>query len=194
VFTRISTVAGGAGSVDTHVTFAGLRSSSTPGKAIGPGRQQYPVFFIQDAIKFPDLVHAVKMEPTAVIRNRRPRTTPSGFYFAHPESMHTVMWIMSDRTLPRSLRMIEGFGVHSFRLINESGESTLSNSTGVPGSACNPPFGTRPSSLPGLTRIFIVATCSRPSKPPFPEWEFSVQLFTQKEADKFRLITWMRPS
>jgi hypothetical protein len=85
-----------------------------------------PVFFIQDAIKFPDLIHAVKMEPDRGFpQSATGHDTFWDFISLSPESMHMVMWIMSDRTLPRSQRMIEGFGVHSFRLIDHAGESTF---------------------------------------------------------------------
>jgi len=127
VFTRISTVAGGAGSVILLAMYVDLPSSFTPKKGnwdlVG---NNIPVFFIQDAIKFPDLIHAVKMEPDRGFpQSASAHDTFWDFISLTPETMHMVMWIMSDRTLPRSLRMIEGFGIHSFRLINESGKSTF---------------------------------------------------------------------
>ncbi|WP_201520414.1 catalase, partial [Klebsiella pneumoniae] len=85
-----------------------------------------PVFFIQDAMKFPDLVHAVKMEPDrAFPQAASAHDTFWDFISLMPESLHMIMWAMSDRTIPRSLRTIEGFGVHSFRLLNAAGESTF---------------------------------------------------------------------
>ena len=85
-----------------------------------------PVFFIQDAIKFPDLIHAVKMEPDRGFpQAASAHDTFWDFISLTPEAMHMVMWIMSDRTLARSLRMIEGFGVHSFRLIDAQGNPTF---------------------------------------------------------------------
>ena len=103
------------------------------------------MFFIQDAIKFPDLVHAVKMEadrgyPQAASAH----DTFWDFIGLMPESTHMIMWAMSDRTIPRSLRMIEGFGVHTFRLLNDKDEADLRQ---VPLAAeardCSRPAGTR---------------------------------------------------
>jgi catalase len=115
VFTRISTVAGGSGSADTPRDVRGfaVKFYTKEGNWDLVGNN-IPVFFIQDAIKFPDLIHAVKMEPD---RGFPQAATAHDTFWDYisltPESMHMVMWIMSDRTLPRSLRMIEGFGIHS---------------------------------------------------------------------------------
>lgn len=124
VFVRFSTVAGGAGSVDTPRDVRGfavkLYTDSGNWDLVG---NNIPVFFIQDAIKFPDLVHSVKMEadrgyPQAASAH----DTFWDFISLMPESMHMIMWAMSDRTIPRSLRMMEGFGVHTFRFVNAKGE------------------------------------------------------------------------
>lgn len=120
-------VAGGAGSVDTPRDVRGfaVKFYTKEGNWDLVGNN-IPVFFIQDGIKFPDLIHAVKMEPDRGFpQSATGHDTFWDFISLTPESMHMVMWIMSDRTLPRSLRMIEGFGVHSFRLINDAGESTF---------------------------------------------------------------------
>ena len=110
-----------------RATFADSRSSSTRKEGnwdlVG---NNIPVFFIQDAIKFPDLIHAVKMEPDRGFpQSATAHDTFWDFISLTPESMHMVMWIMSDRTLPRSLRMIEGFGIHTFRLVDAEGDSTF---------------------------------------------------------------------
>ncbi|EQB01129.1 catalase [Sphingobium baderi] len=124
VFVRFSTVAGGAGSIDTPRDVRGfavkLYTDTGNWDLVG---NNIPVFFIQDAIKFPDLVHSVKMEadrgyPQAASAH----DTFWDFIGLMPESMHMIMWAMSDRAIPRSLRMIEGFGVHTFRLVNAKGE------------------------------------------------------------------------
>ena len=124
VFVRFSTVAGGAGSVDTPRDVRGfavkLYTDSGNWDLVG---NNIPVFFIQDAMKFPDLVHSVKMEadrgyPQAASAH----DTFWDFIGLMPEAMHMIMWAMSDRTIPRSLRMIEGFGVHTFRFVNEKGD------------------------------------------------------------------------
>lgn len=124
VFVRFSTVAGGAGSIDTPRDVRGfavkLYTDSGNWDLVG---NNIPVFFIQDAMKFPDLVHSVKMEadrgyPQAASAH----DTFWDFIGLMPESMHMIMWAMSDRAIPRSFRMIEGFGVHTFRLVNAKGE------------------------------------------------------------------------
>ena len=85
-----------------------------------------PVFFIQDAIKFPDLVHSFHPEPdNAVPTGSTAHNSFWDFISLTPESMHMVMWVMSDRAIPRSYRMMDGFGVHTFRLVNDQGKSTF---------------------------------------------------------------------
>ncbi|BAV63330.1 catalase domain-containing protein [Sphingobium cloacae] len=124
VFVRFSTVAGGAGSIDTPRDVRGfavkLYTDTGNWDLVG---NNIPVFFIQDAMKFPDLVHSVKMEadrgyPQAASAH----DTFWDFIGLMPEAMHMIMWAMSDRAIPRSLRMMEGFGVHSFRFVNAKGE------------------------------------------------------------------------
>jgi catalase len=125
VFTRISTVAGFRGSTDLARDVRGfsVKFYTQEGNYDLVGNNM-PVFFIQDAMKFPDLIHAVKPEPN----NEMPQAASAhdtfwDFISLMPESMHMVMWIMSDRAIPRSLRMMEGFGVHTFRFINNKNES-----------------------------------------------------------------------
>src|SRR5882757_4619897 len=127
VFTRFSTVAGGAGSVDTPRDVRGfaVKFYTAEGNWDLVGNN-IPVFFIQDAIKFPDLIHAVKMESDrAFPQAASAHDTFWDFISLMPESTHMLMWAMSDRALPRSLRMMEGFGVHTFRLINEEGKAVF---------------------------------------------------------------------
>lgn len=126
-FVRFSTVAGGAGSVDTPRDVRGfaVKFYTEEGNWDLVGNN-IPVFFIQDAIKFPDLVHSVKMEadrgyPQAASAH----DTFWDFISLMPEATHMVMWAMSDRTIPRSLRTIEGFGVHTFRLVNAAGKTSF---------------------------------------------------------------------
>jgi len=188
VFTRISTVAGGAGSVDTPRDVRGfaVKFYTNDGNwdLIG---NNVPVFFIQDAIKFPDLIHAIKMEPDRGFpQSATAHDTFWDFISLSPESMHMVMWIMSDRTLPRSLRMIEGFGVHSFRLINGAGESTFVKFHWRPKLGLQSTVWDETVKISGADQDFhrrdmfeAIAAGN------FPEWEFAVQLFTQEDADKF---------
>ena len=127
LFTRFSTVAGGAGSVDTPRDVRGfaVKFYTTEGNWDLVGNN-IPVFFIQDAIKFPDLIHSVKMEADrAYPQAGSAHDTFWDWASLTPESTHMQMWAMSDRTLPRSLRMMEGFGVHTFQLVNAEGKSSF---------------------------------------------------------------------
>ena len=127
VFVRFSTVAGSRGSTDLARDVRGfaVKFYTEEGNFDLVGNNM-PVFFIQDAIKFPDLIHAVKPEPN----NEMPQAASAhdtfwDFISLMPESMHMVMWLMSDRAIPRSFRMMEGFGVHTFRLVDAKGKSRL---------------------------------------------------------------------
>jgi catalase len=127
VFVRFSTVAGSRGSTDLARDVRGfaVKFYTEEGNFDLVGNNM-PVFFIQDAMKFPDLVHAVKPEP----HNEIPQAASAhdtfwDFISNTPESAHMIMWLMSDRALPRSYRMMEGFGVHTFRLVNTEGRSSF---------------------------------------------------------------------
>jgi catalase len=124
VFVRFSTVAGGAGSVDTPRDVRGfaVKFYTEAGNWDLVGNN-IPVFFIQDALKFPDLIHSVKMEADrGYPQSASAHDTFWDFVSLMPETLHMIMWAMSDRAIPRSLRMMEGFGVHSFRFVNAAGE------------------------------------------------------------------------
>ncbi len=188
VFTRISTVAGGAGSVDTPRDVRGfavkLYTKEGNWDLVG---NNIPVFFIQDAIKFPDLVHAVKMEPDRGFpQSATAHDTFWDFISLTPESMHMIMWIMSDRTLARSLRMIEGFGVHSFRLVNADSESTFVKFHWRPRLGLQSTLWDEAVKIAGADPDFhrrdlfdAIGTGG------FPEWDLAVQLFTEEQADAF---------
>jgi catalase len=188
VFTRLSTVAGGAGSVDTPRDVRGfaVKFYTKEGNWDLVGND-IPVFFIQDAIKFPDLIHAVKMEPDRGFpQSATAHDTFWDFISLTPESMHMVMWIMSDRTLPRSLRMIEGFGIHSFRLINATGESTFVKFHWRPKLGLQSTIWDETVKISGADPDFHRRDMFHAiAAGDFPEWEFAVQLFTQEEADAF---------
>jgi catalase len=124
VFVRFSTVAGNKGSMDLARDVRGfaVKFYTKEGNWDLVGNN-IPVFFIQDAIKFPDLIHAAKAEPDRGFPQAQ--TVHDNFWdfvSLMPESTHMLMWIMSDRAIPRSFRFMEGFGVHTFKLINESGD------------------------------------------------------------------------
>ncbi|MGZ8984578.1 MAG: catalase [Methylotenera sp.] len=188
LFTRISTVAGGSGSVDTPRDVRGfaIKFYTKEGNWDLVGNN-IPVFFIQDAMKFPDLIHAVKMEPDrAFPQSATAHDTFWDFISLTPESMHMVMWIMSDRTIPRSLRMIEGFGVHSFRLINENDDSTFVKFHWRPKLGLQSTIWDEAVKISGADQDFMRRDMFEAIEAGnFPEWEFAVQLFTQDEADKF---------
>jgi catalase len=188
VFTRFSTVAGGAGSVDTPRDVRGFAVKFYTREGNWDlVSNNIPVFFIQDAIKFPDLVHAVKMEPDRGFpQSATAHDTFWDFISLMPESMHMVMWIMSDRTIPRSLRMIEGFGIHSFRLVNEAGDSTFVKFHWRPKLGLQSTIWDEAVKIAGADPDFHRRDMFEAiEKGDFPEWEFAVQLFTQEQAEKF---------
>ncbi len=188
LFMRISTVAGGAGSVDTPRDVRGfaIKFYTQEGNWDLVGNN-IPVFFIQDAIKFPDLIHAVKMEPDRGFpQSATAHDTFWDFISLTPESMHMVMWIMSDRTLPRSLRMIEGFGVHSFRLLDAAGKSTFVKFHFRPKLGLQSTIWDEAVKLAGADPDFQRRDLFEAiSSGNFPEWELGVQLFTEEQAAKF---------
>jgi catalase len=188
VFVRFSTVAGGAGSGDTPRDVRGfaVKFYTQDGNFDLVGNN-IPVFFIQDAMKFPDLVHAVKMEPDrGYPQAASAHDTFWDFVSLMPESMHMLMWAMSDRTLPRSFRMMEGFGVHTFRLVTAAGKSTFVKFHWRPklGAASLiwdesvKLYGADPDSQRRDLHDAIASGA-------FPEFEFSIQAFDEKTAAKF---------
>jgi catalase len=182
VFTRFSTVAGGAGSVDTPRDVRGfaVKFYTKEGNWDLVGNN-IPVFFIQDAIKFPDLVHSVKMEadrgyPQAASAH----DTFWDFIGLMPESTHMIMWAMSDRTIPRSLRMIEGFGVHTFRMVNAQGKGTFVKfhwrpKLGVQ-STCWDEAVKIAGADPDFHRRDLFEAIAAGA---FPEWELGIQVFDE---------------
>jgi catalase len=188
VFTRFSTVAGGAGSIDTPRDVRGfavkLYTKEGNWDLVG---NNIPVFFIQDAIKFPDLIHAVKMEPDRGFpQAATAHDTFWDFISLTPESMHMIMWAMSDRTIPRSLRMIEGFGIHSFRLLDANGKSTFVKFHWRPKLGLQSTVWDEAVKLAGADpdfhrRDFFNALQAGD----FPEWELAVQLFDEVQAATF---------
>ncbi|MGV0627743.1 catalase [Mycolicibacter minnesotensis] len=127
VFVRFSTVAGSRGSADTVRDVRGFATKfyTEQGNYDLVGNN-FPVFFIQDGIKFPDFVHAVKPQPDNEIpQAQSAHDTLWDFVSLQPETLHAIMWLMSDRALPRSYRMMQGFGVHTFRLVDANGSGTF---------------------------------------------------------------------
>ena len=188
VFCRFSTVAGGAGSVDTPRDVRGfaVKFYTQEGNFDLVGNN-LPVFAIQDAMKFPDFIHAVKMEPDRGFpQAASAHDTFWDFVSLSPETLHMVLWAMSDRGIPRSLRMIEGFGIHSFRLVNAKGESTFVRFHWRPKLGLQSLVWDEAVKLQGADNDFHRRDLFEAiDSGAFPEWEFAVQLFTEEEADAF---------
>ncbi len=188
VFVRFSTVVGSRGSTDLARDVRGfaVKFYTQHGNFDLVGNN-IPVFFIQDAIKFPDLVHAIKPEP----HNEIPQAASAhdtfwDFISLFPESMHMIMWVMSDRAIPRSYRMMEGFGVHTFRLVNARGKARFVK------------FHWKP--LLGLHAVVWDEAQKISGKDPdfhrrdlwesiesgnYPEWELGVQIVEEKDEHSF---------
>jgi len=186
VFARLSTVAGGAGSVDTVRDVRGfaVKFYTRTGNWDLVGNN-VPVFFIQDAMKFPDLVHAVKMEadrgyPQAAAAH----DTFWDWASLMPESTHMLLWLMSDHTLPRSLRMIQGFGVHTFQFTNEKGDVTFVKFHWRPLLGVQSTLWDETLKLQSADNDFHrrdlweAINCGA-----YPEWELGMQIFDQRFAD-----------
>ncbi len=188
VFARFSTVAGNKGSPDLARDVRGfavkLYTKEGNWDLVG---NNIPVFFIQDAIKFPDLIHAAKSEPDRGFPQAQ--TAHDNFWdfiSLSPEAMHMVMWIMSDRTIPRSLRFMEGFGVHTFRLVNARGKSTFVKFHWKPKQGMQSVAWNEAVKINGADPDFHRRDLwNAIEMGDHPEWELGVQLFDEKFADKF---------
>ncbi len=188
VFARFSTVAGGAGSVDLPRDVRGFAVKFyTQEGTFDLVGNNIPVFFIQDAIKFPDLVHAVKMEPDrGYPQAATAHDTFWDFVSLMPESWHMILWAMSDRAIPRSLRMMEGFGVHTFRLVNAEGESTFVKFHWRPRIGSASVLWDEAVKISGADPDFHRRDLFQAiERGDFPEWELSIQAFDQATADSF---------
>ena len=188
VFVRFSTVAGERGSTDTARDVRGfaVRFYTDEGNFDLVGNN-IPVFFIQDAMKFPDLVHAVKPEPHhGMPQAASAHDTFWDFVSLMPESAHMLMWVMSDRGLPRSFRMMQGFGVHTFRLVNARGDSRfvkfhwtpVAGTHALDWDECVKISGADPDYHRRDLWESIEAGV-------FPEYELGLQVFTEEQADGF---------
>ncbi|SSC72909.1 unnamed protein product [Ciceribacter sp. T2.26MG-112.2] len=187
-FVRFSTVAGNKGSFDLARDVRGfaVKIYTKEGNWDLVGNN-IPVFFIQDAIKFPDLVHAAKQEPDRDFPQAQ--TAHDNFWdfiSLTPESMHMIMWTMSDRAIPRSFRFMEGFGVHTFRFVNAKDESTFVKfhwkpKLGLQSVAWNEAVKINGAD-PDFHRRDLWQSIQSGN---FPEWELQVQLFDQAFADSF---------
>ena len=188
IFVRFSTVAGERGSKDTARDVRGfaIKFYTDEGNWDMVGNN-IPVFFIQDAIKFPDLAHAVKPEP----HNQMPQAASAhdtfcDFVSLMPESTHMLMWQMSDRTLPRSYATMQGFGVHSFKLVNAAGESVFCKFHWSPKAGTHSLVWDEAVKISGADPDFHRRDLwERIEAGEFPEWDFGVQVFTEEQAETF---------
>jgi len=188
VFVRFSTVAGSRGSTDLARDVRGfsVRFYTDEGNYDLVGNNM-PVFFIQDAIKFPDLIHAVKPEP----HNEIPQAASAhdtfwDFISLMPESTHMIMWAMSDRAIPRSLRMMEGFGVHTFRLINEKGQSFFVKFHWKPMLGVHSVAWDEAQQISGKDPDFHRRDLWEAiDAGAFPEWELGVQIVPEADEHKY---------
>ncbi len=187
-FVRFSTVAGNKGSFDLARDVRGfavkLYTKEGNWDLVG---NNIPVFFIQDAIKFPDLVHAAKQEPDRGFPQAQ--TAHDNFWdfiSLTPESMHMVMWIMSDRTIPRSFRFMEGFGVHSFRMVNAERKSVFVKFHWKPKLGLQSVTWNEAVKINGADPDYHRRDLWNAIQAgDFPEWELGLQVFDDEFADKF---------
>jgi catalase len=188
VFVRFSTVAGSRGSADTARDVRGfaVKFYTDEGNYDLVGNNM-PVFFIQDAIKFPDLIHAAKPEADREIpQASTAHDTFWDFISLMPESTHMVMWIMSDRALPRSYAMMEGFGVHSFRLVNAQGSSRLVKFHWKPLKGVHGLAWDEAQKLAGKDPDFHRRDLADAiAAGDFPQWELGVQVVEEADANRF---------
>jgi catalase len=188
VFVRFSTVQGERGSIDTARDVRGFAvkfyTDEGTWDLVG---NNIPVFFIQDAMKFPDLVHALKPEPHhAMPQAASAHDTFWDFVSLMPESTHMLMWVMSDRAIPRSYRMMQGFGVHSFRFVNEAGESRFVKFHWNPIAGTHALIWDEAVKIAGADPDFHRRDLWEAIEAgAYPEYELGVQVFTEEEAEDF---------
>ena len=188
VFVRFSTVAGSRGSSDLARDVRGfaVKFYTEEGNYDLVGNN-IPVFFIQDAVKFPDLIHSVKPEPNNEIpQAASAHDTFWDFVSVTPECMHMIMWVMSDRAIPRSFRMMEGFGIHSFRLVNEKNESVFVKFHWKPVLGLHSVAWDEAQKISGKDPDFHRRDLWEAIESGnFPEWNFGVQIVKEKDEFKF---------
>jgi catalase len=188
VFVRFSTVAGSRGSADSVRDVRGfsVKFYTKDGNYDIVGNN-IPVFFIQDAIKFPDLIHAVKPEPD----NEMPQAStahPSFWDFISliPESMHMIMWILSDRTVPRNFRTMQGFGIHTFRWVNAEGKSRFIKYHWKPLAGVHSNVFDEAQKIAGKDPDFHRRDLAESiDKGNYPEYELGVQIIEEEDELKF---------
>src|SRR4051812_1804666 len=184
LFTRFSTVIGNRGSADTVRDVRGFAVKFYTDEGVFDlVGNNIPVFFICDGIKFPDLIHAAKPESDIEIpQAQTAHTTFWDFVSLIPESPHMLMWAMSDRAIPRSYRMMEGFGVHTFRLVNDAGETSLVKFHWKPVLGVHGLVWDEALTLSGVDPDFHRRDLYNAiGAGVFPEWELGVQVLTDTD-------------
>ncbi|MDS7929547.1 MULTISPECIES: catalase HPII [Acinetobacter] len=188
IFVRFSTVQGPRGSADTVRDIRGfaIKFYTQEGNFDLVGNNA-PVFFVQDGIKFPDFVHAVKPEPdTEMPTGASAHDTFWDFVSLVPESAHAVIWAMSDRAIPRNLRSIQGFGVHTFRLINAEGKAHFVKFHWTPKQGLSALVWDEAQKLAGKDPDFHRRDLYEAiEKGVYPEWELGVQIVAEEDEMKF---------
>ena len=188
IFVRISTVQGGRGSADVVRDVRGfsIKFYTEEGNYDLVGNN-IPVFFIQDAIKFPDFVHAVKPEdPNEIPTGQSAHDTFWDFVSLNTEAAHMTTWVMSDRAIPRNLRSVQGFGVHTFRLINAQNEAFLVKFHWTPKQGVAQVVWNEALKLNGMDPDFHRRDMWEAiENGNYPEWELGAQIFTEEEAQKW---------
>jgi len=188
VFVRFSTVVGSRGATDLARDVRGfaVKCYTEEGNYDLVGNN-IPVFFIQDAVKFPDLVHAIKPEPHHEMpQGASAHDTFWDFVSLMPESMHMIMWVMSDRAIPRSYRMMEGFGVHTFRFINEQGQAHFVKFHWKPVLGVHSVLWDEAQKISGLDPDFHRRDLWEAiDNGDYPEWELGVQIVEEKDEKAF---------
>jgi len=188
VFTRFSTVAGSRGSSDLARDVRGFSVKFYTEEGIYDlVGNNVPVFFIQDAIKFPDFIHAVKPEPhNEIPQAASAHDTFYDFISTNPESTHMLLWVMSDRALPRSLRMMEGFGVHTFRLVNAEGKARFVKFHWKPLLGTHSVAWEEAQQISGKDPDFHRRDLwNNIEGGNYPEWELGVQVVEEEDERKF---------
>jgi catalase len=191
VFTRFSTVLGSRGSADTVRDVRGFAVKFYTDEGVFDlVGNNIPVFFIRDGIKFPDLIHAGKPEPDREIpQAQTAHTTFWDFVSMIPESPHMLMWVMSDRAIPRSYRMMEGFGVHTFRLVNDAGETALVKFHWKPVLGVHGLVWDEALTLNGVDPDFHRRDLYNAiGAGAYPEWDLGVQVMPDSEDERFEGI------
>ncbi|WVQ79074.1 hypothetical protein IAT38_001168 [Cryptococcus sp. DSM 104549] len=187
-YVRFSTVAGSRGSADSVRDARGFatRFYTDEGNWDLVGNN-IPVFFIQDAIKFPDMVHALKPEPhNEIPQAQTAHDNAWDFMSLHPQTTHMQQWIMSDRAIPRSFRMMQGFGVHTFRLTNEEGKSTFVKYHWTPHLGSHSLVWDEALKIAGQDPDFHRRDLwDAIEAKAYPKWELGVQLVKEEDEHKF---------